>query len=127
MGLGKTSRHTKLLTALGVPPVRHTINKMTLSLYYRILQTDTPVRDLCLALTAKHINFNYVCNQTLVGRLIQMGVSPVRAAMRCLKPVVPSTSIPEDGVVDSLRGLLYKQRLSSDEHNLVRLLCGADF
>ena len=46
-GLGKRSRHSALLHALGISNAGNVISECTKSLFNRICSTDSPTRDLC--------------------------------------------------------------------------------
>ena len=46
-GLGKRSRHSALLQALGISNAGNVISECTKSLFNRICSTDSPTRDLC--------------------------------------------------------------------------------
>jgi hypothetical protein len=124
LGLGKRSHHSKLIQAMGIPTIRETIQQMTLALYYRVFQVDSPARDLSTYLLSKYILTGICYANTLVGQVITLGASPVGAALNRVK--LPHVTMANDGVVDSLRQLIHHedyQRPYSEQYKMVKLLC----
>ena len=123
MGIGKRSHHSKLLEAMNILPVEHTVQNMTLSLFHRIMQCDCPARDLNVFMMARYINTGQIYKRSLVGQIITLGLSPVCSALSN-KPVKVQYRPNTDGVVDSIRTLLEGSGCTtwSYEHTLLRLL-----
>ncbi len=125
MGIGKRSHHTKLLAAMDIPPVQHIVDNMTLSLFNRIFKVDSPTRDLSLYLLGRYVTEGRTHKGTLVSQVVNMGVSPTRAALTHLRVQVERDS---DGVVDSIQTLLSSQGGCSSwskEHSVLKLLTKA--
>ncbi len=126
LGLAKRMHHTKLLRPMNIAPVSETIDRMTLSLYSRIFRVDSPARDLCSYMLSKYLLTGVYHKNTLIGRVINMGISPVRAALSPVK--LPRTVLPMDGTVDSLRDLIHGEQytsLNSQQYTRTKLLCRA--
>jgi len=103
-GISKRSHHNNLLLALGIPRVVEGVTDRVLSLYYQIFNVDFPMRNLCTYMLGQYTLSGQYVKNTIVGRLINMGVSPLHVAIN--KASYPHTQVTEDGYVDSLRFLL---------------------
>ena len=122
LGIGKRSHHSDILSALQIPKVSKCIDYNVQSLYHRIFKVASPVRTLCCHLLSKYIVSGEVVKGTIVGRIINTGVSPVL----CMQTYTPDKGrSQDDGVVDSLRHLLYHENYctpGSNEHILAKLI-----
>lgn len=131
MGLSKRSHSTHLLAALNIPSVKCTIKKSYLSLLGRIFQTDSPCLRLCSIILARYIQTGCYNNDTLIGTIINMGMSPVKVAFQYNKGNTikgHQTYNDQDGVTDSIKYLIMQEHFLkpySDEHVLVKLLTKA--
>ena len=105
LGLGKSHRHSKLLSALGIPKIRDLINSMRFSLCYRIGRINSPARDLHFHSLARFVATGSLVRGTLVSNIVKAGFSPVLASFSKARPG-PGVPTFTDGVVDSLRTLL---------------------
>ena len=128
LGLSKFSHHSKLLEALNIPKVSDSINNMTISLWKRIFNVGSPARDLCrpICFLSKYVLNGKCIPDTLMGRVVKLGFSPTRAALSYNKPTLHSK--PLDGIVDSLRSVIFNQNIlsrGSSSHTLVKLLTKA--
>ena len=100
LGLCKYSHHSKLLEALNIQKVSDAINNMTISLWKRIFNVDSPVRDLCMCFLSKYfLNGKYI-PETLMGRVIKLGLAVLTYTKLTLHPK------PMDGIVDSLKSVI---------------------
>ena len=130
LGLPKRSHHTRLLNALGIDSIAQNVKFLRCSLFNRIFIRDSPVRTLNCALLSKWIASGIRVQGTLLDSIISFGLSPAKLALsswsRSLCP--PVAPAAEDGIVDSLRGLLLSSgfnRAGSVEHSMVKLLTKA--
>ena len=126
LGLSKFSHHSKLLEALNIPKVSDSINNMTVSLWKRIFNVDSPVRDLCTCFLSKYVLNGKCIPDTLMGRVVKLGFSPTRAALSYTKPILHLK--PLDGIVDSLRSVIFSSNIisrGSSSHTLLKLLTKA--
>ena len=86
---------------------------------------DTPCRDLNIELLNSYMLYGEYTNGTLLHRLLDMGQSPVCAA---LSKTFGIDMQPDNGIVDSMKHLLYHEnfiKFYSDEHVLLTLLTRA--
>ena len=90
LGLSKFSHYSKLLQALNIPKVADSINNMTISLWERIFNVDSLVRDLCICSLSKYVLNGKCIPDTLMGRVVKLGFSPTRAALSYTKPTLHS-------------------------------------
>ena len=67
---------------------------------------DTPARDLNLTLLSQYISNGSVINGTILSRIIDMGMSPVKCALRKHKY---TTAQQSDGIIDSLRQFILNE------------------
>ena len=84
---------------------------------------DSPVRDLCICLLFKYVLNGKCIPDTLMGRVVKLGFSPTRAALSYTKPTLLSK--PLDGIVDSLRSVIFSPNIlskGSRSHTLLKLL-----
>jgi hypothetical protein len=122
LGIGKRSHHSKLLQALSVKKVDDVINERILSFYYRIFQVNSPLMKLCSYLMSEYVVSGVLYKGTIVENIVRMGHSPIISAFKNVKPTYSGDA---DGVVESLRYLLYHENYiqqGSNEHILTRLL-----
>ena len=103
LGLGKRSRHSKLLQAMNIKPIEHIFKEMTSSLFSRIFNMDGPGRDLSTYFLATYLTTGKLYEGTLLQQIVSTGFSPLNVIFDYCKPVF---SDPVDGIVDSLRALL---------------------
>ena len=122
-GLGKRSRHSALLHALGISNAGNVISECTKSLFNRICSTDSPTRDLCFYFINLYVYKGILFPGTLVHRLVNLGVSPSSLVLSYSKS--SSQYICDNGLVDSLRVILFDGNYVkpwSNEYLLVKLL-----
>jgi hypothetical protein len=126
LGLPKRSHHSKLLQALNIPPVSEVVRDMKAAHFNRLMKTHSPARELSTYLMSKFLCTGRVYERTLVGQLIQMGISPIDTVFRYRK--MRRATPARDGVVDSLRTLVFHYDFNaagSTQHKLVKHLCRA--
>ena len=122
LGLDKRARSSNILSAMNIRSVRDIIRYNTCSLFYRIFSNHSPARDLCFEFISMYLATGYRCPGTLIDRLLNYNVPILHTAF--FKPHFHST-LPHDGIVDSLRSLLcseYFIKPYSDCHVLAVLL-----
>ena len=103
------------------------IKMRTVSLCSRIFNVDSSARDLCVHFLSRYLKEDFLCPGTLVERLVSQNLYPLKAAFFPCKLYagLKMKQSNEDGVVDSLRALIYNENLIKpygDEHLLVRML-----
>jgi len=89
---------------------------------------DTPCRDLNIELLNSYLLFGEHTNGTLLHRLLDMGQSPVCAALSNLSHNASINMHVDNGIIDSMKHLLYHEnfiKFYSDEHVLLTLLTRA--
>ena len=122
-GLGKRSHHSDLLQALEITHSCTHINDRIKSLFTRICTTDSPTRDMCIHFINLFIVDRVLVPGTLIDRIVKMGVSPISLLQSNVRN--SSQVYVADGLVDSLRALLYNDNYIkpwSNEYLLVKLL-----
>ena len=123
LGLPKRSHHSKLLRALNITPVSEVVRGMKAAHFNRLMKTHSPARELSTYLMSKFVCTGRVYERTLVGQLIQMGISPIDTVFRYRK--MRRATPARDGVVDSLRTLVFHYDFNaagSTQHKLVKHL-----
>lgn len=126
LGIRKRSHHSKVLEALGIPTIKTEVQHATSSLFHRIFNVDSPIRDLQTRLLARFLHSGSCVSGTLLFHLVNCGISPIKVF--CDKPIRPNLTVKADGVVDSLRYLLLHENYIkpwSHEYVLTRFLTKA--
>ena len=118
------SHHTHLLQALNIAPLDDLIKQRTLSTFHKVMQYDSPARDLELYLLAQHALGRSI-DGTIVARISSMGLSPLNCVFST--PISHKIHIytGQDGYIDSLRYLLHHSNFIkpySEEHVITKLL-----
>ncbi len=103
--LHKFSHHSDLLKALNISKISDVISQQRVNLFRRAFKVITPYSKLCIELMAKYFSCGKVVYDTLIGRVINMGLSPTLVAFSDVSPKLESSSVP-NGVCDSLRFIL---------------------
>jgi len=125
LGLGKRSHHSALLEALNIDNVQYNVNQRSLSMFYKVMSYDSLARDLSTYLLSLYMAKNTVVPDTIVSRVLSMGLSPVRCVFTKCYVQSERTMYGIDGTIDSLRHILSTEQCIkpySDEHLLLRLL-----
>ena len=117
IGVGKRSHHSNLLSALDIPTLANVIAHYNLSLLYRICQTDTPARDIVLYMLQDYVITGRIIPGTLIARIIDLGISPVRAAFN---KIIIDPQLPENGITDSIYALLSSENFLRSRGSLER-------
>jgi hypothetical protein len=93
MGIPKHSHHTRLLTALHIPRVDNLIGVNVQKLYHRIFKKTSPAQELQSRFLSSYLRTNTTVKNSLLGRLVQHGISPVKTLLECppLKAMVSQT------------------------------------
>ena len=117
IGVGKRSHHSNLLSALDIPTLANVIAHYNLSLLYRICQTDTPARYIFLYMLKDYVVTGRIISGTLIARIIDLGISPVRAAFN---KIIIDPQLPENGITDSIYALLSSENILRSRGSLER-------
>ena len=126
MGFSKRHHHTNLLRALNIAPVPDLLTKNTVNLYHRLFSVDSPARALQCSALASYILTGKTTKNTLLGRIVESGQSPVNLILSPPKHSPPKSS--QDGIVDSLRHLIIHDNYVKpygNDHYLASLLLKA--
>ena len=105
LGLSKLFHNTALLKALNIEKIEDIVNINVLSLYNRIFKVESPSRRLMQHLLSRFICCGETVPGTLLDRVVSMGKSPSKRAFNYQH--VPESSATNDGLVDSIRHLLF--------------------
>ena len=105
LGLSKLSHNTALLKALNIEKIDDIVNRNVLSLYNRIFKVESPAHRLMQHLLSRFICYGETVPGTLLDRVVSMGESPSKRAFNYQH--VPESSATNDGLVDSIRNLLF--------------------
>ena len=122
LGLGKKSRHSKLLSAMRIKPISQLIKERVGALLSNMCSVDNPGRDMIIHLLSEYMSTGKLYSGTLLDRAVAHGISPIKAVFEYKKPRYAPIN---DGIVDSLNRLLCHEHFLkpySDEHTLVYLL-----
>ncbi len=122
-GLSKRSHHSAMVQALEITNTSTLISESTKSLFKRICSADSPTRDVCIYFMNLFISSHVLIPGTLIDRIVKMGISPTSLLQSYVK--YSSRENTADGVVDSLRAMLYCDNYIkpwSNEYLLVKLL-----
>ena len=103
LGLSKLSHNTALFKALYIEKIEE--NRHVLFLYNRIFKVESPARRLMQHLLSRFICYGETVPGTLLDRVVSMGESPSKRAFNYQH--VPESSATNDGLVDSIRHLLF--------------------
>ena len=126
IGLSKLSHNTALLKALNIEKIEHVVKINVLSLYNIIVKVESPARRLMQHLMSRFICYRETVLGSLLDRIVSMGESPSKRAFNYQH--VPESSATNDGLVDSIRHLLFTDHFTnpySHEHILDNLLTTA--
>ena len=128
MGFNKRSHHSNLFHAVCIDKVETSVIRGILSLWYRIYQVDYPARVLSNAMLCDHINSRHLIPGTIIHRVVEAGFSPIKCLSIKLQFTAHRANNIHDGIVDSLRHLIYHENFVkpySEEHILATLLVKA--
>ena len=130
LGIGKRSHHTSLLKALGIPRISDCLTWKTLSLFNRSFKVESPLLSLHARMLAEYIVNGRTSKGSTIDRIISYGYSPIDTAFSDSCSVSSAVACapfsgPSDGIVDSLKYLVYHENFLkpwADEHVLAVLL-----
>ena len=123
LGLSKRSHYHRVLQACNITPIEEVIAENAARLYHNIFQCDTPAKEFQCLLLSSYVLTGKAEIGTLLDRVIKAGHNPLNLIIN--KPTFSRHTTNEDGLVDSLRQLLYHenyQKPGSQEHILATLL-----
>ena len=86
LGVPKYNHHSTILQALDIVPITKAIEDKTITLFQRLLRVESQTKDVCMTLMARYILNKQLYDETLVERLVRMGISPIETAYSCFKP-----------------------------------------
>ena len=122
LGLCKRSRSSALLKSMKIDKIRDSLVSMSSSLIHRVFAVESPLRVLTMYYMSLFLKHGTLLSCTLMDRLVSYNLSPVKCAFTVVKPV---SSSDNDGIVDSLRTLLFHENFVkpySEEHILSVML-----
>ena len=125
-GLGKRSHHTNLLRAMNLDNVSTVIGNYTKSVFKRVCSKSSPTKNLCYHLLSEYVENGIVIPGTIVDRVLKLGFSPIDVLFHNVRD--RHDNVFNDGVVDSLRMLLFSEHFIkpwSCEYMLVKLFTRA--
>ena len=128
MGFNKRHHHSNLLHAVRIDNVETSVIPGILSFCYRIYQVDNPARVLSNAMLCDYINSRHLIPGSLIHRVVEAGFSPIKCLSIRQQFTAHRSNNMHDGIVDSLRHLLYHENFVkpySEEHILATLLVKA--
>lgn len=120
--LNKRAHHSALLEAMNICKISDIIARQRISLLRRIFSVKSPYSTLCSHLISRYICTGVVPHNTLVGSIIELGLSPVRVAFFNDKIVLPrATAADTAGIVDSIKFTLETDNLKPGNraHNML--------
>ena len=107
LGLDKRSHHTNLLKAICVPKVGDVIKNNVLSVYFRSMQVNSPLKNLNMYFLYNYVMFNNLIPGTLVKKISDLGMCPIKQIFENQK--LKKKKEDSDGMIDSLRYLIYHE------------------
>ena len=128
LGLPKRSHHSNILEALDIPSITREVKYATVGLYQRIFRETSPTCALQTRLLSRYLLTGQCINGTLLSSVVKYNVNPVTIILDNNFINKRDTFKKADGIVDSLKYLLYSENYVkpwSDEFILTRLLTKA--
>ena len=122
LGLYKTCHFTSLLQALDIKPIREVVDNRRLCLFNQIFMSDSPANVLNSYMLSSYITKGIIIQGTLLSHVINMNVSPIKAAFKKMKKCVSQYS---NGLVDSIKHVVFSEEYMkphSTEHSILNLL-----
>ena len=120
MGFNKRSHHSNLLHAVRIDKVETSVIRGILSLWYRIYQVDKPARVLSNAMLCDYINSRHLIPGTLIHRVVEAGFSPIKCLSIKQQFTAHRANNIHDGIVDSLRHLVYTHMTLTLSHKTLK-------
>ena len=108
-GIGKRSHHTGILRALNLDNISTGVLNQTTSLFKRICSIDSPTQQLCFYMLSDYILNNNLVPGSTVARLVNLGLSPVKVIFNKINS--QHDLCINDGIVDSLRSMIFLRKL----------------
>ena len=103
--LNKRARHSAILKALNIPHISDLIDAQRVNLLRRIFNVNSQYTSLCKELICEFYATGTVTRNTLVGNIINLGLSPFHVIYTGAKTVQKSYN-GEDGIADSIKCVL---------------------
>ena len=107
MGFPKRYHHSALLQALDIPSFKENLDLACRRLYHSLMLSNTPAGILQTKLLSRYLTSGHLTKDTLLHRLVKSGHDPCKLIAGPGPKV--RTPINSDGVVDSLRYLVFHQ------------------
>ena len=108
LGIPKRHHHTALLEAANISSVSEMFKSKSAALFNKVFSVDTPVRDLNLHFLSRYIIRGERMKGTLLDAVVSCGIDPIILAFSKETRLLWKKK-PEDGVVDSIRHLIYRE------------------
>ena len=128
LGLSKRCHSTELLQALEIHKITTLVTRNTTSLYRRIMNVRCPVKYLNLYFLSLYMCKGTIVPGTLVGNLLQKGISPMHYTLNNNRINLPKFDSGINGHIDSIRDLLFHDNFIkpySSQHLLAYMLTKA--
>jgi len=125
LGLSKRNHHSALFEALKIDDAFKHVTKLSCAFYRRVFGVNTPLLRLQSLALADYMVHRKPVPNTLIHKLCQFNISPVKAAF---SKIVSDIHYTENGIIDSLRYLLFQDNFIkpwASEHVIVDLLTRA--
>ena len=122
--LNKRARHSALLSAMHIDKIEHVLNQQRVDLLRRVMNaSESSYSVLCCEFISDYITRGVVPHNTLVGNIIDLGLSPCNISFSENKCVLPRREAQADGVTDSIRFVLSQHiRPGNDSHSILMSL-----
>ena len=122
--ISKRCHSTELLLSMNVHKISDLVKRNTVSIFNRIMKVSSHAKDLNLHFLSLYMCKCTIVPDTLVSRLLSIGVSPVSYIFKSSTYNLPTFNTL-NGHVDSIHNLLYHKHFIkpySDEHTVAYLL-----
>ena len=118
--LGKRSHHSNLLKALDICKISEVLRQQQISLLQRVFRSPVSSYSiLCTELMSRYAVSGVIPRKTLVGHIIEQGISPIGVAFSNKKYTVQK-QVEENGIADSIKLTLAQHvRPGNDAHNML--------
>ena len=118
--LNKRAHHSNLLRALQIDTIESVLNKQRVNLLQRVFKaTVSSYSVLCSELISRYATEGIIPHKTLVGHIMELGLSPVHVICSNHKLKLPSYTL-ENGITDSLKLVLEQHvKPGNEPHSLL--------
>ena len=118
--LNKFSRHGYILSSLGIDNISHIIDNQRVNLLRRVFAArPSSYSKLCAEVINSYYTSGVIPKDTLVGHVIQLGLSPIQVAFSNSKIKLDRTQRISDGLSDSISFILKEHIRPGDENHIL--------